>query len=103
GGASVKVLSSIASGNVGAGIRVVGASASVLSSKASGNGSDGIFVTGDAAVIKSNRLEANGFAGGASDLSGFGIEVTGYTIAPAGTNVALGNDDPAECTPALLC
>jgi len=57
---------------------------------------------GDAALIKTNRLEANGFSGGASDLSGLGIEVTGYTTAPAGTNVALGNDDPAECTPALV-
>jgi hypothetical protein len=61
-------------------------------------------VTGGAAQIKSNQAEANGFVGGASDGSGFGIVVTGYTTtAPTGTNVARGNDDPTDCFPALLC
>ena len=37
-----------------------------------------------------DRTDANGFDGGASDLSGLGIEVTGYTTAPSGTNIAWG-------------
>ncbi|MGE5275012.1 MAG: right-handed parallel beta-helix repeat-containing protein [Verrucomicrobiota bacterium] len=101
-GNSATIQSSTASGNRGYGIAVVtGNSDKIQSSTASGNGSDGIFVAGDAAVIKANRAEANGFAGGASDLSGLGIDVTGS--APIGKNVARGNDELAQCSPALLC
>lgn len=58
---------------------------------------------GDAAALQGNRADGNGFLAGASDDFGLGIEVTGFTTAPIGTNVALGNDDPAECNPASLC
>lgn len=58
---------------------------------------------GDAAALQGNGADGNGFPAGASDDSGLGIEVTGFTTAPIGTNVALGNDDPAECNPASLC
>jgi hypothetical protein len=101
GGASATIKSSTASGNGIDGMFVGGISAKIESSTASGNGRNGIVVTGDAARIKANRAEANGF--GAADLVGAGIFVTWPTIAPVGTNVARGNDDPAECAPASLC
>lgn len=102
-GASVRVQSAIASGNLGNGIYVSGTWAAIRSSSAVGNAEYGIAVSGDAAVLERNRAEANGFAGGASDLGGLGLDVFGYTTAPVGANVALGNDDPAECRPASLC
>lgn len=102
-GASVRVQSSTASGNLGNGIYVSGTSAAIRSSNAFGNAQYGIAVSGDAAVVEGNRAEANGFADGASDLGGLGLDVFGYTTAPVGTNVARGNDDPAECRPASLC
>jgi hypothetical protein len=61
-------------------------------------------VTGEAAQIKNNRAEADGFVAGAADGAGFGVVVPGSpTTAPTGSNVARGNDDPADCFPALLC
>ena len=42
----------------------------------------------------------------ASVRPGAGVEhinVTNYTTPPVGKNTARGNDDPAECNPALLC
>ena len=74
----------------------------IKSSTASGNDGCGITVLGNAASLKSNRTDGNGFAGG-SDLGGLGINVTNYTTPPVGKNTARGNDDPAECQPALLC
>ncbi len=103
GGASALVKSSTASGNAVHGIFVIGDSASVKLSTASGNAVHGIYVLGDAAVVKGNRAEANGFSGGGSDDFGLGIFVSNFTIAPTGTNVARGNDDPAECSPSSLC
>src|SRR5262245_41566663 len=99
-GEGAKVQSSTASGNGVYGVGVFGTSASVKSSIAAGNGVYGILVGGDAAQLRSNRAEANGFTGGASDLAGLGIWAVGYSTAPSGTNVARGNDDPAECDPA---
>jgi hypothetical protein len=104
GGNSGKIQSSSAFGNGSFGIFITGDSGSVSSSTASGNGVHGVEVNGDAARLSGNRAEADGFAGGsASDLTGLGIFATGYTTAPVGTNVARGNDDPAECDPTSLC
>ena len=102
-GNSAQIKSAAASGNAGIGIAVQGDSASIGSSTASGNGNTGIGVIGSSAAIKGNLTDANGFPTGVSDGAGPGIGVVGYTVAPAGINVAQGNDDPAECTPALLC
>jgi|KBSMisStandDraft_5_1062788.scaffolds.fasta_scaffold72020_2 large repetitive protein len=104
-GASDGIQSSTASGNGSYGIIGSGAGAvSVRSSTASGNGTAGIFFNGNSAELKSNRAEANGFAGGSdSDLVGLGIYVTNYATAPVGTNIARGNDQPAQCDPASLC
>jgi Right handed beta helix region len=102
-GNSASVKSSTAAGNR-YGILVVGAEAKIQSSSASGNGGDfGIAVNGNAATLKSNKADGNGFDGGASDLFGLGISVIAPTTAPTGTNDAQGNDDTAECSPALLC
>jgi putative surface-exposed virulence protein len=102
-GDSTSVSSSTASGNAGHGLVVVGISASVKSTKASGNGGHGIYVSGDAATLTRNRAEGNGFQGGGSDGIGQGILVQGFATAPAGTNLARGNDDPANCQPSSLC
>ena len=102
-GDSAQIKSATASGNAGIGVAVQGDDASIASSIASGNGNTGIGVDGNFAAIKGNVANANGFPGGASDGTGPGIGIVGYTTAPVGTNVAHGNDDPAECTPALLC
>jgi Right handed beta helix region len=105
-GASTKVQSSTASGNEVYGIVVVGDNATIQKSTASGNSEPGIYVSGNSAMVKGNRTEANGFDRsfpGESDLDGFGIHVTGYTTPPTGTNIARGNDAPAECVPAQLC
>ncbi len=105
-----QVTSSIASGNRSFGIAAFADFVSIKSSTASGNGfssgvgSAGILVSGDGASIRGNRADGNGLeAGLASDLQGVGIRVNNYTIPPAGTNSAHGNDDPAECDPAFLC
>ena len=102
-GDSARIKSATASGNAGIGVAVQGDGASIASSIASGNGNTGIGVDGNFAAIKGNVANANGFPGGASDGTGPGIGVVGYTTAPVGANVAHGNDDPAECTPAWLC
>jgi len=76
----------------------------------SGNGFAGISVseiccvTVAPTVVLGNRVHGNGFSPvGVSDLSGLGIGVNFVAAAPVGTNVALGNDNPAECNPASLC
>jgi len=97
------VQSSTASGNAGDGISVTGPSTTIRSSSASGNEADGIHVVGNDARITGNRTDAKGFPGGASDNTGVGIEVGGYTTFPVGKNVARGNDDPVECFPASIC
>ena len=102
-GGSAKIKSASTTGNSGDGIDVGGASANISSTTASGNGVYGIDVDGDVAQVNSNRTEANGFANGVSDGHGFGIQVFNFTTAPTGTNVARGNDDPTECSPASLC
>lgn len=102
-GASPTIASVTASGNVSDGIFAFGSGASVKSSVASGNGGAGIHVIGDAAQLKGNQADGNGFSGGASDLNGFGILVELYTAPPSGANGALGNDNTADCSPALLC
>src|SRR5262245_30112306 len=102
-GPSAQVQSSTASGNGNDGISVSGASTKIKSSSAFGNESDGIHVVGNAARITGNRTDANGFPGGASDNSGLGIEVGGYTTFPAGKNTARGNDNPVDCFPASIC
>ena len=60
-------------------------------------------VTGDAASIKSVQAHGNGFRDGATDSIGLGINVTGYTTPPMGSNTAHGNDSPAERDPPSLC
>ena len=102
-GNSVSVKSSTTDGNDFEGIGVTGDAAKITSSAASGNVLEGIDVHGDAAKVTGNRTDANGFDRGASDLSGLGIGVAGYTTAPTGTNIAWGNDDLADCSPASLC
>ena len=102
-GDAARIQSSTASGNGLDGIVVFGNSASVKSSTASGNDGFGIGVGGDAPQLRSNRADANGYASGASDLAGLGIVASGYSTEPSGTNVARGNDDPAECGPEFLC
>ena len=102
-GDNVKLQSVIASGNNGYGISAFGNSVSIKSSTVSGNGAEGIIVTGDAATIKGNQANGNGFSNSVSDLAGLGILVDGFTVPPVGVNTALGNDDPAECTPSYLC
>ena len=102
-GNAASVKSSTASGNAKYGIQLDGDAASVRSSVASGNDERGIYVHGDAATIKGNKADGNGFPGGASDVAGLGILAEDYTTAPAGSNTARGNDDPAECSPASLC
>jgi hypothetical protein len=102
-GTQPSVTSAVASGNGSAGIQAYGDSASIKSSTASGNGGDGIAVVGNGAKFKGNSADGNGFAGGASDGFGLGVDVGGYTTAPMGTNVARGNDDPLDCSPASIC
>jgi hypothetical protein len=67
------------------------------------NASDGIVVAGNAARLEHNRTEENGVIAGTSNFARLGILVFSYTTAPSGTNVALGNSDPAECKPRSLC
>jgi hypothetical protein len=100
-GSAVK--SATASGNGSNGILLQGSSPTIQSSTTSGNVGTGIYVAGDAAVVRGNRAEANGFTGGTSDSTGLGIYAAGYTTAPVGRNVVRGNDDPSECSPAVLC
>jgi hypothetical protein len=97
------IRSSTIAGNVFDGVLVAGTHDSVASSRSSGNGRDGIVVVGDAASLNKNLASGNGFPGGVTDLTGVGIHVFGFTTAPSGSNTALGNDDPAECVPALPC
>jgi hypothetical protein len=99
----VQIKSSTAAGSSTLGFEILGDSAQVISSIATGNGVDGIYVSGDAPSIRGNHADGNGFSIGASDLAGLGIHALNYTTAPVGKNVARGNDDPAECQPALLC
>ena len=104
-GVPTEIKSSTASGNVGSGIVVLADSASITSTTASANGGEGIVIAGNGpATLKDNHADGNGFAGGSgSDLSGLGIDVEFLTTPPKGTNSARGNDDPGECSPALLC
>jgi hypothetical protein len=88
---------------LGNGVYTEGDFISVKSTKASGNGGHGIYVSGDTATLKGNRVEGNGFPGGSSDGLGQGILVQGFATAPAGTNIARGNDDPANCQPSSIC
>ena len=62
----------------------------------------GIEVYGDAAEIKGARADANGFAAASPTWPGSASGRPPHTI-PRGTNVARGNDDPAECSPTPLC
>jgi hypothetical protein len=102
-GANVKLQSVTGNGNADYGISAIGDSVSILSSTFSGNGDLGIIITGNSETVNGNEASGNGFPGGASDLTGLGINVNGYTVPPAGSNTAHGNDDPAECSPASLC
>jgi len=102
-GDSDAIKASTVFGNGTFGIAVGGDSVSIQASTFSGNGFEGIFVGGEGSVIKGDRAEANGFAGAESDLVRLGIVVTGFTTFPKGTNVARGNDDPAQCMPSTLC
>jgi hypothetical protein len=101
-GDSATVQSSTAAGNHWYGIQAYGNGVRIQSSVASVNGLDGIHLSGNATEINRNRAEANGYQQGAADLSGLGISVDGYQIAPAGRNVVCGNDDIAECYGAAL-
>ena len=70
---------------------------------AAGNDLSGIWVISNAAALKGNIANGNGSPDGVSDGDGLGIEVTGFTTPPVGTNTALGNDDPGECVPSYIC
>lgn len=98
-----KIQSTTASGNDHGGIRIDGNGAKIQSSTASGNDGHGIDVAGNAALLTGNHAEGNGYAGSATDANGLGINVTSDTTPPTGKNTARGNDDPAECIPALVC
>jgi len=102
-GDSTSVASSTAFGNALYGVYVEGNSAAVKSTTTAGNASHGIAVLGDAAALSSNRANGNGLPSGVSDGFGMGIFAGGFTVAPAGTNIALGNDDPTGCDPSALC
>lgn len=103
-GGQGSVRSSTASGNrSGYGIFFNGNFASIQSSTVMGNGGDGIYLFGDASRLKGNHADGNGYLNGVSDSTGVGIFATNYLTPPVGTNSAHGNDDPAECSPALLC
>ena len=102
-GRSATVQSSTGSANAGSGIYISGAFSRIRSSTASDNASDGIVVAGNAARLEHNRTEANGVTVGSSAGARLGILVFSYTTAPAGTNVARDNSDPAECRPRSLC
>lgn len=101
-GSSANVQSATAVGNVNYGVLVLGESAAIQGSSIAGNGTGGVGVNGNAALIAGNHVEVNGFYLDADD-AGLGIIVQGYTMAPAGKNVARGNDDPHECDPVSLC
>jgi len=100
-GASVASSTAVANGV--SGFEVYGNSVSIKSSVASGNVLRGIFVQGDGANVTGNRTDANGFKTGESDDIGLGINVNGFTTPPRGSNVARGNDNPADCAPTSLC
>jgi hypothetical protein len=102
-GTSLSVASSTAFGNALFGLYVTGDSAAVKSTTAVGNASHGIGVFGDSATLSGNRANGNSLSGGVSDGFGMGIYVGSFAVAPSGTNVALGNDDPAACAPSALC
>ena len=100
-GTSIK--SSTVAGNGDRGIVVAGDAASIKSTRASGNGGVGIVLNGDGPSISGNTTDGNGFAGGVANSIGLGVNITGFTTAPKGRNVARGNDDPADCNPSSLC
>ena len=107
GGNGASIDSTASTGNTQYGFQIAifpgGPGVTITSSIASGNGLGGILSSGGNAKLEDNVADGNGFgAGGVSDLVGWGIIVTAFTKA-TGTNVALGNDDPAECSPANLC
>ena len=102
-GHGTSVSSSTASGNAWDGFFIQGAFVSVTTTKAPGNAIHGIWVSGNAATLKGNQAGGNGFLGGNSDGSGLGILVQNFATPPIGTNVARGNDDPANCQPSSLC
>jgi hypothetical protein len=99
-GDAPSVVGSSASGNALYGVYVNGQSAVVKSNTSVGNASHGIAILGDDPTVTGNRANGNGLPGGVSDGFGLGIFATDL---PVGTNVALGNDDPAECDPSTLC
>ena len=74
----------------------------VVGNKANENGRNGIdSATGDL-VISDNQAHRNGFFNDENgDDVGSGVAVP--SDATGSGNVAGGNDDPAECTPAVLC
>lgn len=100
-GTSIK--SSTVAGNGDRGIVVAGDAATIKSTRASGNGGVGIVLNGNGPSISGNTTDGNGFAGGVANSIGLGVNITGFTTAPKGKNVARGNDDPAECNPSSLC
>jgi hypothetical protein len=99
---AAKIQSSDASGNCLNGFDLAGVRQTIRGSTASGNGFVGFYIDGDLAQIRGNRAEGNGFHGG-SDGSGVGILNVDYAVAPVSSNIARGNDDPAECDPVTLC
>ena len=100
---NVSVSQVLISGN-DTGIWLEGDFAKIQSVTASGNDYHGIRIAGDAGLLKANTTNDNGSPGGTSDGGGSGIYVPLFTIPPVGTNnTALGNDDPAECSPTYLC
>lgn len=103
GGDQARITSVTVAGNGDRGIVVGGDFASIRSSTVTGNGTVGIVVGGNAASITGNRTDGNGFVGGTSDSAGLGVYVLNFTVSPTGTNLARGNDDPAECNPGQLC
>jgi hypothetical protein len=65
-------------------------------------GSDGVVVGASGITIDLKGFTLRGDrTGGTTGV----LDIPGYdkVIAPVGTNIAHGNDDPAECSPTFLC
>ena len=68
---------------------------------ANDNGDDGIDVQGTNTVITENEVKGNGHR--IEDDQGLGIDAVGDTSVTGSGNIAVRNDDPAQCDPSSLC
>ena len=68
---------------------------------ASDNKEDGLDLHGSGTVVNQNVVKRNGFP--PSDNDGLGIDATGDPTVTGAGNIAVDNDDPAQCDPSALC